>query len=203
MITYDEKKEYQYTYDDVQILDHYIIVDIEKYRFFNENGVMLNSYYKVLAFPSKYGYYYRFFFQNGTIRSYPNNYLTVDENALSNSSASPLFDYYRKAAECNDLRSDDGELILKRIYEGLHFISQSSILAAYLNRKAVKHFPYGMNVIFPFGCNMSQITANRQFCYIRAVLKPKNSSLSFLPIDLSSELCYNYYNKHIHSGGAP
>ena len=122
---------------------------------------MLNSYYKVLAFPSKYGYYYRFFFQNGTIRSYPNNYLTVDENALSNSSASPLFDYYRKAAECNDLHSDDGELILKRVYEGLHFISQSSILAAYLNRKAVKHFPYGMNVIFPFGCNMSQITAVR------------------------------------------
>ena len=44
---------------------------------------------------------------------------------------------------------------------------------------------------------------NRRFCYIRAVLKPKNSSLSFLPIDLSSELCYNYYNKHIHSGGVP
>lgn len=105
---------------------------------------MLNSYYKVLAFPSKYGYYYRFFFQNGTIRSYPNNYLTVDENALSNSSADPLFDYYRKAAVCNDLRSDDGELILKRVYEGLHFISQRSILAAYLNRKAVKHFPFSL-----------------------------------------------------------
>ena len=44
---------------------------------------------------------------------------------------------------------------------------------------------------------------NRRFCYIRAVLKPKNSSLSFLPIDLSSELCYNDYNKHIHSGGVP
>ena len=46
-------------------------------------------------------------------------------------------------------------------------------------------------------------TINRRFCYIRAVLKPKNSSLSFQPIDLSSELCYNYYNKHIHSGGIP
>ncbi len=29
MITYDEKKEYQYTYDDVQILDHYKTIDIE------------------------------------------------------------------------------------------------------------------------------------------------------------------------------
>ena len=29
MITYDEKKEYQYTYDDVQILDRYKTIDIE------------------------------------------------------------------------------------------------------------------------------------------------------------------------------
>ena len=161
MITYGNRKTYPYFYDNVEILKEYRTLDTGRYSFTTKNGFVLNNYREIYEFSSGFRVYYRFFFENGKIGNYRREDLIISENALSDKTVDSLFGYYRKAAEYNDLRSEDGEIILKKIYDKIDFISSDSVLAWYLNAKPIVRYSMGRNAVFPFGCNLSQIAAVR------------------------------------------
>lgn len=158
-ITYENGKTYPYARSNVRILDEPKRIDISQYRFTTQNGNVLNNISEAYEFISGYRSYLRFFFNNGTFKSYKENELVISSNALNNNSANGLFEYFKKAAHCNNLQTDEGERILGNIYDKIEFISAESVLASYLNDGSVKNYSNRNNAIFPFGCNLSQISA--------------------------------------------
>jgi len=158
-ITYTNGKTYPYAYLNVQILKEPKQVDISQYRFTTQNGFILNNICEAYEFISGYRIYLRFFFNNGTFRSYKINDLIISTNALCDNSVNSLFEYFQKAAHSNNLQTDEGEVILRKIYDKIGFIPAESVLASYLNGDTVKNNLKVNNAIFPFGCNLSQISA--------------------------------------------
>ena len=138
-----------------------MVVDIKRYSFTTKNGFVLNHIRELYEFKSGFRAYYRFFFENGDIRNYKYEDLVVSENALADNKVDSLFCYYRKAASYNSLQTDDGEILLEKIYDKIDFVSADSVLAGYLNGNPIKNYSISRNAVFPFGCNLSQIAAVR------------------------------------------
>lgn len=65
--------------------------------------------------------------------------------------------YLREIAGINELKNDDGEVLLKKQYEKLTFVGEGSSLATYLHPESnsIKVFAPGP-LIFPFGGNAIQ-----------------------------------------------
>lgn len=69
-------------------------------------------------------------------------------------------DYLRQLAAINDLKSDDGTVLLEKQYEKLTFVGKTTAMAVYLD--AARHRPVvrpQSTPIFPFGGNASQFRA--------------------------------------------
>ena len=68
--------------------------------------------------------------------------------------------YLRQAASINELKSEEGEVLLEKQYEKLSFVGKDTALAVYLNPTKYKIRTYNKcNLIFPFGGNASQFKA--------------------------------------------
>ncbi len=158
-ITYSSGKIYPYSYNNVKILKEPKQTDPHNFRFIMSNGQILDNINEIYLFSSEYDSYLRFFFKTGYSRSFNSNELTIISNALSDKAVYGLFGYFKAAAQFNDLRTNDGKQILGSIYDKIDFVPSESVLASYLNGDAVKELTNDHAAIFPFGCNLSQITA--------------------------------------------
>lgn len=159
MITYQGGKSYSYAYSNVKILSEPLFIDSEKYLFSKANGIRLNNIKEVYEFIDSFAYYYRIFFENGSYKSYKSSDLIITENLINDKDVSSLFDYFKMAAHCNNLKDDEGIVILGNIYDKITYIDPQSVLAAYLKGESPKKKTTNVNAVFPFGCNLSQITA--------------------------------------------
>ena len=152
---------YHYHYDNVKWLESIGEVDDSEYKFFTPNGILLDNIVKIIEFGDSYNKYFRFFFSNNTFRSYNVRDLNIKKNAAVSPKIKGLIEYYSKVAEINGLIADDGSNMLKTKYEKLDFISNDTVLAKYLDSGLSLKLNDDNDVIFPFGCNLSQITAVR------------------------------------------
>lgn len=160
-VTFTTGKTYSYAYDNVKFLKDPQPVPLNGDQYTTAQGVALSNVTEILEFTGDGQSYLRFFFDDGKHHSYPKNSLTVSRNALHEKKASDLFDYFRKAAHQNSLCDDNGNSILGGIYDRMQYVSADSILADYLNHKNADQPMQSPAPIFPFGCNVSQITAVR------------------------------------------
>ncbi|MCH3917612.1 MAG: AAA domain-containing protein [Spirochaetia bacterium] len=104
--------------------------------------------------------YWRICFSNKSERSYDRQNLAVEFSCLSEKGSRDCMNYLRQLAEINELRSEDGIMLLQRQYERLDFVERDSALAVYLNPQSHKPASYQNNdFIFPFGGNASQFKA--------------------------------------------
>ena len=107
---------------------------------------------------SEAGYYYaekaygRWLFKDCRIR--------IRRSLLSSPECSDLIAYLKELSTINKLGYEDGECILRRYYESIDFIDKDSVLAAYITGKSLTRVDDEV-IIFPFGCNRSQIEAVR------------------------------------------
>lgn len=86
--------------------------------------------------------------------------LEITESCLSESKAVNRLDYLKELASINDLKSDDGELLLKKQYERMTFVGTNSALANYLYPELYQLCTFTPDfIIFPFGGNASQFQA--------------------------------------------
>lgn len=103
---------------------------------------------------------YRIVFENGTCKSYPEEYISIEEHIDDNRSIN-VWEYLNEVAKYNVIPVDDDKTVsLADKYSKMDFVAKNSLLESYLNvdtyvNNAVKHSA----PIFPFGCNRSQYKA--------------------------------------------
>lgn len=158
-ITYQSGKSYPYVYANVKILSDPTLIDHEKYLFYRINGIVFNNIKEVYEFTDGFTRYYRLFFENGSFKSYKESELAITENLINEKKTGGLFEYYKEAAHYSDLKTDEGTVILGSIYDKIQYIDPRSVLADYLKGEIGNENYFTVNAVFPFGCNLSQITA--------------------------------------------
>ena len=159
-VTFLSGNIYHYGYNSVRILENPVELNLKDYKFTNLNGYVFNNITKCLQFNDGDIAYYRMFYNNGTIKSYKSSELNIDKNILENKTISSLFDYYKRVSEITGIPDENGTNTLTSKYEKNSFISENTVLAKYLKSEQNSYKKADNNtVIFPFGCNLSQIVA--------------------------------------------
>ena len=89
-------------------------------------------------------------FEGDRRHTYRRDELQISRSCLDNDRAQSKLYYLRDIAGINELKNDDGEVLLKKQYEKLTFVGEDSTLAAYLypSQYRIKAFHTGpLNVI--------------------------------------------------------
>jgi superfamily I DNA and/or RNA helicase/very-short-patch-repair endonuclease len=97
---------------------------------------------------------------DGKTFPYNKKNVQIKRSALSNNTAFKCFEYLKRIAQTIGLKDSDGGNILANRYEKIDFLSEESMLAAFLTGKLL--LPNKTNaatIIYPFGFNISQKTA--------------------------------------------
>ncbi len=105
---------------------------------------------------------YRIIYENGTAKSYPADYVSVEEHIDDHRSIN-VWEYLNEVARYNVIPVDDDKTVsLADKYAKMEFVAKNSLLEAYLNVDSYNHSHASQSApIFPFGCNRSQYKAVR------------------------------------------
>lgn len=106
---------------------------------------------------------YRVIYENGDAKSYPFDYLEIQEH-IDDYRSINVWEYLNELAKYNNIPTDDDKTIsLSDKYSKMDFVEKGSLLEAYLNVDTYKNEPLAekRSPIFPFGCNRSQYKAVR------------------------------------------
>ena len=99
-------------------------------------------------------------FIDGSERTYNFHDLKITYSCLIEDEAQNCMSYLCQLASINELKSDDGEILLQKQYEKLGFVGADTVMAVYMNpqKHKVRNYQKG-DFIFPFGGNASQFKA--------------------------------------------
>ena len=150
---------YYYNYNNVTWLDSIGELDKENYKFFLKTGQELFNIVKVIEFRDNCNCYIRFFFKNNNFKSYKADDLDIKKNIVISPKIKNLIEYYSLVSDITGLIAEDGTNILKAKFKKLSFIRDDTVLAKYLDSSPSSVKSDNDCVIFPFGCNASQIAA--------------------------------------------
>lgn len=156
-VTFSNGKKFSYAYDNVEKICPGVPIDLSEYSLQEIGGQVLGGMKNVYEFHG-YRKYYHVVFDNGYSKDYSDSEVRLVKSVFKSKRSKDLWEYFRRISEISNLRNDFGELILKKQFEKIDFISEDSALNPYINAKS----PYKKksNVpIFPFGCNTSQYEA--------------------------------------------
>lgn len=157
-ITFDTGKTYPYAYTSVQWLKDPEVRNPALYRIAID-GKELRGVTAIYVFKSS-SEWWHLTFENGAGRTFHRSNLQVEKSCLDNQRAQSKLSYLRDIAGINELKNDDGEVLLKKQYEKLSFVGEDSALATYLHPEKHQVKTYGAGpLIFPFGGNSSQFKA--------------------------------------------
>ena len=127
------------------------------------NGRFCNNITKLLLFTSGYGRFYHIQYASGSMADYSENEVQIIESCLSEEKSQNIFNYFKDIANANPLETDEGKKLLAAQYDKVDFISDEMCIAPYLYPPKYKNKSWQYNeLIFPFGCNNSQIDAVQQ-----------------------------------------
>lgn len=151
----DSNTEYHYRKEAIRIYKP-ISIDLTECRVFLDGREFKDI--SGLWYYSEAGYYYaekangRWLFKDCRIK--------IRRSLLSSPDCSGLIAYLKELSSINKLGYEEGDCILRRYYESIDFIDKESVLAAYITGKTRRRADEKV-IIFPFGCNRSQIEAVR------------------------------------------
>ena len=157
-VTFDNSKTYAYAYNSVEWRKDPEALNPALYQIATA-GNTFNNIQAIFAFRG-YEEWWHIVFEGGAGRTYRKSELQISKSCLDNARAQSKLHYLRDIAGINELKNDDGEVLLKKQYEKLTFVGEDSALATYLHPETypVKAFSSGP-LIFPFGGNASQFRA--------------------------------------------
>lgn len=164
----------------------------------NDNKIITRQgYYYNIVKALKFGKYYKIFLKN-------ENAVLVDEKDISivkkddkTAKSSNMFDYFKEISKVVSIKTDEGEELLTKAYEGINFIENDTALYKYLNPTTVTNPENKValeNLIFPFRTNKSQIDA---------VQKALNNQISIIegpPRNRKNSDNSQYYCKYCKNG---
>lgn len=157
-VTFDNNRTYAYAYNSVEWRKDPEALNPALYQIAT-TGTTLNNIQAIFTFRG-YEEWWHIVFEGGAGRTYRKSELQISKSCLDNARAQSKLHYLRDIAGINELKNDDGEVLLKKQYEKLTFVGEDSALATYLHpeKYSVKSFNPGP-LIFPFGGNASQFKA--------------------------------------------
>ena len=122
--------------------------------FFNVLGVRI--------YEGKENNAYRIIYENGSCKSYPEDYISIEEH-IDDFRSINVLEYLNEVAKYNIIPIDDDNTVsLADKYAKMEFVTKNSLLEAYLNVATYKNTVQAQSTpIFPFGCNRSQYKAVR------------------------------------------
>lgn len=151
-VTYNGGKTYHYASDNVEWLSNPDRIPTVECHVFVD-GDPLFDVEEVLRF----GKWVKIFHKSGARRRCLFSELSVQRAEQSSDSSRDVLAYFRELAEGAALRTDDDQSLIAMKYRHLTSGSDRSILSGFLEArlpKSAKSLP--PEIIFPFGCNMSQ-----------------------------------------------
>lgn len=157
-VTFTNGKTYPYGYTSVQWLKNPEVLNPSLYQI-STTGTPYGNIQAIYVFRGS-DEWWHLVFEGGRKHTYRRSELKVSKSCLDNDRAQSKLYYLRDIAGINELKNDDGEVLLKKQYEKLTFVGEDSALASYLHPETypVKSLKEGM-LIFPFGGNASQFKA--------------------------------------------
>ena len=156
-VTFAGGKTYPYAYSSVKWLRDPKVLDPSLYKISKGD----TSYYGIRAifvFRDIEEWWY-LEFDKGSVTCRRSE-LQIEKSCLDKDQARNRLDYLRAIAGINELKNDDGEVLLQKQYEKLTFVGEDSALAIYLRPEftAIRTVTSD-TLIFPFGGNASQFKA--------------------------------------------
>lgn len=158
-VTFRNGKTYPYGYRSIEWIREYEILNPFLLHIIHENRKLFDID-DIRVFSSNNTVYWRIFFSNGSARIYDQFELQIIRSCLNEPESKNVMNYLHQLASINELKSKDGDTLLKMQYEKLKFVGDDTAMAIYLNPKEHKIHTYQKsNIIFPFGGNASQFKA--------------------------------------------
>ena len=158
-ITFNNGNTYSYNPGNVIFLSDPKLLYPEDYIVKTVDDRILFDIKRIYEFQGRVETYWHIVYGNGSYSDYKKSNLRITENCLKETKSGNMFDYLSEVAGLSNLRNDDGELILKKHYNRLSFVSETSALSVFLNPDKSMNRRASGDVIFPFGCNRSQFDA--------------------------------------------
>lgn len=154
-------REYGYSPQNVKWLSNPSGIDPAQHNLWHYGQELIGTQ-KILLFSNGDVQYYRVFSGPLGNRLYDAKEIRVTKNSLSDITCNHAFSYFSELSRAVGIETEDNTL-LGRQFEGITSIPDDSVLALYLNPAITqKHLFYRGPLIFPFGCNSSQIRAVSQ-----------------------------------------
>lgn len=159
-VVFNNGATYPYSIDTVKWDNEPITLDPTQYQI-SRKGKKFNNIQNIFAFKKNQEFWH-IVFNNGEGRTYKKEELQIISSCLNKTIAKDCFSYLRHIALTNEIKNENGELLLKKYYEKISFINQEVALAVYLNPQDNKLRTYKNELlVFPFGGNRSQFEAVR------------------------------------------
>jgi len=129
----------------------------------NNNGEVLFKILGVRVYEGKHCVGYRVVFENGEVKEYPSDYLSIEEH-IDDKRSINVWQYLNEVAKYNVIPVDEDRTVsLADKYAKMEFVAKDSLLEAYLNKETYGKPSNRVSApIFPFGCNRSQYKAVRR-----------------------------------------
>lgn len=157
-ITFDNGSTYSYATQNVLFMTNPKILNPKDYLIETYEEKNLYDINWIYEFTDGEKVYWHLVFDNFEL-DYRKSDLIIRENCLKNKNSYETFQYLKEVSALSNIKNDSNELVLKKYYEKIDYISDNTVLSKYLNPASTLEKEEFNNVIFPFGCNQSQYKA--------------------------------------------
>nr|WP_130789573.1 AAA domain-containing protein [Lachnoclostridium pacaense] len=158
-ITFQNNKIYYYNYNSIQWIQNPKTLNPALIHISHGGRVFFNIQ-GIYVFHGPSTDYWHICFSDGSGRTYDQKDLGIVSSCLGEQDAKSCISYLKQIASINELKNDEGKILLEKQYERLGFIGEDTAMAVYLNPKEHRiKTTEEERFIFPFGGNASQFNA--------------------------------------------
>ena len=158
-VTFKNGKVYHYNFQSVEWMRNPKIIDHKGISIRYKERELFNIV-RISEFSGKHLRYWFIQYGDGSGRSFEKRHLDITVSCLNNEDTRSSLEYFRRLAAVNELRTDEGAVLLHKQYEKLEFIDRNSAMAMYLSPRRYSMRTFKLPpLIFPFGGNASQFKA--------------------------------------------
>lgn len=156
-ITFKNNKTYHYNFTNVLWLKKTKEINPEITILYEGNNA-ITGIKKIIQFES----FIKVWFKNNYKKIYKTDNIKIEESNLNDEHSKNIFEYLKELSKIVSIQVENDSSILRKAYERIKTISPNSVLSSYLSNKSIKKLNNNREVIFPFGCNLSQREATEK-----------------------------------------
>lgn len=127
-VTFQNGKTYLYGYHSIEWLKNPEVLNPVLVHITHDNRELFKIQ-DIRVFHAKATDYWHIRFSDGRERSYDRWDIKIVTSCLGESETQNCMSYLRQQASINELKSNDGEILLKKQYEKLNFVGEDTAMA--------------------------------------------------------------------------